>query len=68
MKKIKDIHRTSSKQVRNIKAKLSPPCSFAHGARCTNAGAFVLLPCAPFGATGSEASELGFFSTLKKQQ
>lgn len=37
---------------------------FLRAARCTNAGAFVLLPLTAFALRGSEASELGFCSTL----
>ena len=36
---------------------------FLRAARCTNASAFVLLPSSPFGASGNEASELGFRAT-----
>jgi len=41
---------------------------FLRAARCTNAGAFVILPSSPDGASGSEASELGFCFHFKNSR
>jgi len=40
------------------------PCCSVHGARCTNVYAICLLPSA-LSCFGKEASELGFFASLK---